>query len=98
MKEVVKEERKSIDKPKISVIIPAYNAQKYIRESINSILNQTLKPFEIIVVNDGSTDETRNIIGKWSQKESLIHLITQDNEGIGSARKREVSFLRSLKA
>ena len=80
--------------PKITVIMPAYNAENYIKDAINSILKQTLRPMEILVVNDGSTDKTRKIIGNWSLKEPLVKLITQEHEGIGSARKRGVGLAR----
>ena len=66
--------------PKISVIMSAYNAEKYIKEAINSVLNQTFKDFEFIIINDGSTDSTKNII--LSYKDSRIRLI-ENKENIG---------------
>jgi len=61
--------------PKISVIMSAYNAEKYIAEAIESILNQTFKDFEFIIINDSSTDNSLNIIKKYAKKDRRIVLI-----------------------
>ena len=58
--------------PKISVLMPAYNTEKYISEAIESILNQTLKDFEFIIIDDFSTDKTWNIIQKYVKEDSRI--------------------------
>ena len=68
---------------KISVIIPAYNVEKYIERSINSALNQKFKPFEIIVVDDGSSDDTGRIVKKFHTD---VRYIYQKNGGSSSAR------------
>lgn len=72
---------------KVSVIIPAYNAEKYIEKSINSILNQTYKSFEIIIVDDGSTDRTIQLLQKFSKD---ITLIKQKNAGASAARNTAI--------
>ena len=69
---------------KISVILPVYNGEKYIKKAIESVLAQTLTDFELIIVNDGSTDGTLNIINQF--KDSRIRLITQENRGPGASR------------
>lgn len=72
--------------PKISVIVPAYNVEDYIYDCLISILKQTLKDFEIIVINDGSTDRTLSIIKTFMQFDKRIKLIDKKNNGVGSAK------------
>jgi len=69
--------------PEISVILPVYNGGKYLKESIDSILNQTFNNYELIIVNDGSTDESLDII--ISYKDERIKLINQKNTGLSKA-------------
>lgn len=73
---------------KISVVIPAYNAEKSLFRALESVISQTLKPFEIIVVNDGSKDSTEKIANEFIQKNSdfNIKLISKLNGGVSSAR------------
>lgn len=71
--------------PKVSVIMPAYNAANYIGAAIESILNQTFKDFELIIINDCSTDNTKSIIKKYGLKDSRIKLIN-NNENLKIAR------------
>ncbi len=68
---------------KISVIIPTYNREKFIEKAINSVLAQSVKPYEVIIIDDGSTDETFNLLKKYKNK---IKLLTQKNTGVSSAR------------
>ena len=70
--------------PKISVILPAYNSQDYIEKSIESVFAQTFTDFELIIVDDGSTDGTSNIINSLS--DDRIKIISQSNQGPGAAR------------
>lgn len=75
----------------ISIIIPAYNAEQYIVQSIESVLNQTHKHFEIIAVNDGSTDTTEDLILSISkQYPAKIKYLRQTNKGVSSARNRAI--------
>lgn len=71
---------------KISVIIPVYNIEQYIQECISSILNQTHKNLEIIIINDGSTDGSKDICTQASTKDARIKLINQENRGVSAAR------------
>ena len=73
-------------KPKISIIIPVYNTEKYLDECLNSVENQTLKDIEIICVNDGSTDKSLEILNNHAGKDSRIKVISQENGGVSSAR------------
>ena len=71
---------------KISVIIPAYNAAKTLQTSVNSVLEQTLSEWEIIIVNDGSTDETATLATQFANQDSRIQTLTQENQGVSAAR------------
>jgi len=71
--------------PGISLIIPAYNASRYLREAVDSVLNQTVRPRQVIVVDDGSTDDTRDIALSYGE---LVTVITQANGDAGAARNR----------
>lgn len=73
--------------PKVSVIIPSYNCEDYIAETIDSILNQTFKDIELIVVDDGSTDRTQEIIASYG---APVRLITQANARVCAARNRGI--------
>ncbi|MBQ3440951.1 glycosyltransferase [Candidatus Saccharibacteria bacterium] len=73
--------------PKISIIIPVYNAEKYLAECLESAKKQTLKEIEIICVNDGSTDKSLEIIKKMSLDDKRFVIIDQKNQGVIAARK-----------
>lgn len=75
---------------KISIIIPIYNVEKYLRECLYSVINQTVKDIEIICINDGSSDNSLNIIEEFAEKDSRIKIINQDNHGIGYARNKGI--------
>ena len=75
-----------MDSPIVSVIIPAYNSSKYIAETIKSVLSQTFKNFELIIVDDGSTDDQQEIIQKYCESEIRIRSIYQENQGVSFAR------------
>jgi len=71
----------------ITVVIPAYNSEKWIERAIESVLDQTVKPFEIIVVDDGSTDSTAEIVGEYGD---CVRYIYQENAGAGAARNKGI--------
>ena len=70
----------------ISVIIPVYNVRPYIREALNSIINQTYKQLEIIIIDDGSTDGSGEICDQYALKDKRIQVIHQRNQGLSAAR------------
>lgn len=76
----------SPDSPKISVIVPVYNAEKYLRECLDSVVNQTLREIEIICVDDGSTDGSTKILAEYAARDPRVRVITQKNAGVGNAR------------
>ena len=71
---------------KITVIIPVYNVENYLKECLDSIINQTLKDIEIICINDGSTDKSLNILETYAKKDKRIKIINQNNHGSGYCR------------
>ncbi len=79
-------------KPKVSVIIPVYNVEKYLALCLDSIINQTLKEIEIICVNDGSTDDSLLILLKYSKLDNRIMIIDQRNRGLSEARNTGVKY------
>ncbi len=70
----------------ISVIVPIYNSEKYLKKCVNSILSQTYKDLEIILVNDGSTDNTPRICDEFAKKDNRVKVIHQENGGQATAR------------
>ncbi|OUN95451.1 hypothetical protein B5F98_09290 [Pseudoflavonifractor sp. An44] len=70
----------------VSVLIPAYNAEKTICRCLNSVLSQTFHDFEVIVVNDGSKDTTLSMIRGYSEKDARVKVVDQPNQGVATAR------------
>ena len=79
---------------KVSVIIPIYNVENYLEECLDSIVNQTLKDIEIICVNDGSTDNSLDIINKYAAKDDRITVIDQENGGHAVATNRGMDLAK----
>ena len=78
--------------PKVSVLIPAYNVEKYVEECLDSILNQTMQDFEIICVDDCSTDGTLRILREYEERDDRIHVYTHDvNKGQSAGRNLALS-------
>ena len=69
--------------PKVSVVVPVYNVEQYLRQCLDSLINQTLKDIEIICVNDGSTDGSLDILKEYAEKDGRIKVIDQKNQGPG---------------
>ena len=76
------------EKPLISVIVPVFNGQDYLEKCIESIEKQTYKNLEIIIINDGSTDDTAAVCVKLRENYENIHVITTEDEGVSAARTR----------
>lgn len=79
---------------KVSVIIPVYNVEKYLRECLDSVINQTLKEIEIICVDDGSTDSSLEILREYERKEPRLTVLTQQNKFAGVARNAGLAIAR----
>ena len=72
--------------PLINIIVPVYNTEKYIRKCLDSIVNQTYRNLEIILVDDGSTDSSGDICDEYAQIDARIKVIHKENGGVSSAR------------
>lgn len=79
---------------KVSIIIPVYNTGEILRRTINNVLNQTMKDFELILVNDGSTDNSLSICNEYSKKDARIVVINKKNSGICNSRNRGIKEAR----
>jgi glycosyltransferase involved in cell wall biosynthesis len=77
-------------KPKVSVVIPAYNAASDLAATIESVLQQTFVDFELLIVNDGSTDDTEKLVRQYTARDERIKLISQHNQGVATARNRGI--------
>ncbi len=77
---------------KVSVIVAVYNAEKYLRQCLDSIVGQTLNDIEILCVNDGSTDGSLEILQEYEKKDSRIKIYSKENEGLGGASARNLGL------
>lgn len=84
-------EKKSLSAPKVSVVIPVYNVESYIRECLDSIVHQTLTDIEIICVNDGSSDHSLDILLEYASKDERIRVWNQKNSGPSAARNAGIN-------
>ena len=83
----------SINNPKVTVLMPAYNAEKYIGEAIASVLAQSFTDFEFLIINDGSTDDTLKIIRSYNDKRIVV--ISQENKGVSAALNFGLGYARA---
>ena len=81
--------------PLVSVIMPAYNAEPFIEEAISSVLSQTTSDWELIVIDDGSSDCTQKIISKFTSEDARVHLIiNEENMGVAKTRNRGLDLFQ----
>ena len=76
----------------ISIIIPAYNVENYIAACLQSVIEQTYKALDIIVVNDGSKDKTGKIADSYAERDERVHVIHQENGGLPNARNTGMRY------
>lgn len=81
---------------KISVIIPVYNTEKYLKRCLDSIINQTFKNLEIIIVDDGSTDSSPQICDNYAESDDRIRVIHKTNGGLSSARNAGIDIATGI--
>lgn len=81
-------------KSQVSVVIPVYNGENTIFKPLNSLANQTFKDFEVVIVDDGSTDKTKEIVNKYQKKDKRIKYFYQQNAGVSMARNKGIELSR----
>ena len=88
--------KKEACSPKISVIIPVFNVGEFLDACMESLEQQTFKDFEILLINDGSTDNSGELCHIWAEKDSRIRCVDKDNEGVAVTRNLGVRLARGV--
>lgn len=83
-----------MDTPSVSILVPAFNVEKYMRQCLDSLVNQTLDEIQIICINDGSTDSTPSIIREYARNDDRIEIISKENTGYGNSMNLGLSYAR----
>src|SRR5690625_4113845 len=81
----------NIARPRVSVIIPAYNVEKYLGECLQSMIDQTEKSLEILVINDGSADKTLEVARRWAQYDPRIKIFDKENGGAADRKSTRLN-------
>lgn len=89
-----KAQKVAATEPLVSVVIPAYNAEKFVGNMINDLISQTYHNFEVIVVDDGSTDKTASVVKRVARTDKRIKLVNQPNQGASAARNHGIELAR----
>lgn len=82
------------ESPKISVIVPIYNVERYLRLCLDSILTQTFTDFELLLINDGSSDGCPVICNEYAEKDARIRVFHKSNGGVASARNEGLDYAK----
>ena len=88
------ESQSKTNRPKVSVVVPIYNVERYLEECVDSILNQTLKEIEIILVDDGSPDKCGDIVDRYAKKDSRVVAVHQKNSGYSAAVNKGIDLAK----
>lgn len=83
-----------MDNPQISIIIPVYNVDKYLNNCLESVLSQSIANFEVLLIDDGSTDQSGKICDEYAKKDSRIRVFHQKNGGVSSARNKGILYAK----
>ena len=83
---------KSLSNPQVSVVMAVYNERSHLEEAVQSILNQTFEDYEFIIINDGSTDGSREVLERFADQDSRIRLVHQENQGLALSLNRGISM------
>ena len=86
--DVAKRAQKSLKRPKVSIVVPIYKVERYLKECVDSILNQSLKEIEVILVDDGSPDNCGKIIDEYAKADKRVVAVHQENSGYSKAVNR----------
>lgn len=86
----------AMKRPLISVVVPVYNAEKYLDRCIESLLAQTFQEFEVVLVNDGSMDKSSAMCEEYAQRDSRIRVVNQPNRGVAMARQSGIDNIRGV--
>ena len=78
----------------ISVVLPIYNVEKYLRRCLDSVVNQTYKNLEILLINDGSTDNCLKICEEYAKSDNRVQVINKNNAGLGMARNTGIDYAK----
>src|SRR4051794_2703213 len=81
--------------PAVSIVMPVYNAARYLPEALKSMLDQTFRDFELIAINDGSKDESLDILEQFAEYDSRIHIVSRPNVGITRTLNEGLSIARA---
>ena len=76
--------------PLVSIVIPVYNVENFVKDTLSSVCNQTYKNIEIICVDDGSTDNSLSVLNFYSEKDKRIKVLSQSNSGVSAARNNGI--------
>ena len=87
---MVSEQKMINKKPKVSIVIPVYNAEKYLKQCLNSIISQTYHNIEIICIDDGSNDNSLNILKRYAEDDNRFIVLKQQNQGAAVARNEGI--------
>nr|WP_277605676.1 bifunctional glycosyltransferase/CDP-glycerol:glycerophosphate glycerophosphotransferase [Glycomyces sp. L485] len=79
--------------PRLSVVVPVYNVQEYLDQCLSSVAEQNFQDFEVVMVDDGSTDTSPEIAGKWAESDARFRLVRQENHGLGHARNTGLQYV-----
>ena len=80
--------------PLVSIIVPVYNAEKTIDRCVSSILNQSYKDFELLLMNDGSTDRSGSLCDAYEERDSRVHVLHKENTGVSDTRNQGIAMAR----
>ncbi len=82
----------TVKTPTVSIVIPVYNSELYLEECLSSVLNLTFQEYEVILINDGSTDRSLDICEKYAKDQTKIHVVNKQNGGVSSARNEGIKI------